>query len=260
MPRRLLALSSSLLVLSSLCAVARAHAAGSAAARSAAEPTAWTSYANDNQLRNSASSSSLTRQSVPRLASDLDDDPRRRRLRLPARIPRGRPSAAVRCHRGRLGLRARRLDRGGGLEARPGHGHDCRLRHVGDHVHRRDRSDAGPALRDRRDGKPARARPLDRGGVGGLSGAGRRPDRLRVRLGRPEDRRRAGVRPHRLLLRRGRTRRPVPGRKPEVASARPRLRRDGLGSRSRPAESRRHLGLGRHLGRSARRVDLHRCR
>ena len=69
MPRRLLALSSSLLVLSSLCAVARAHAAGSAAARSAAEPTAWTSYANDNQLRNSASSSSLTRQSVPRLAS-----------------------------------------------------------------------------------------------------------------------------------------------------------------------------------------------
>jgi outer membrane protein assembly factor BamB len=37
-PRRLLALSGSLLVLSSLCAVARAHAAGSAAARSAAEP------------------------------------------------------------------------------------------------------------------------------------------------------------------------------------------------------------------------------
>ena len=69
MPRRLLALSSALVVLASLCGVPRAHAAGTAAARSAAEPTAWTSYANDNQLRNSASSGSLTRQSVPRLAS-----------------------------------------------------------------------------------------------------------------------------------------------------------------------------------------------
>jgi outer membrane protein assembly factor BamB len=69
-PRRLLALSSILLVVSSLCAVARAHAAGTAAtAKSPAEPTAWTSYANDNQLRNSASSSFLTRQSVRRLTS-----------------------------------------------------------------------------------------------------------------------------------------------------------------------------------------------
>jgi hypothetical protein len=42
-PRRLLALSSSLVVLASLCGVARAHAAGNAAARSTAEPTAWTS-------------------------------------------------------------------------------------------------------------------------------------------------------------------------------------------------------------------------
>lgn len=69
MPSRLLALSSSLVVLASLCGVARAHAAGNAVARATAEPTAWTSYANDNQLRNSTSSSSLTRQSVPRLAS-----------------------------------------------------------------------------------------------------------------------------------------------------------------------------------------------
>ena len=59
MLRRLVALSSTLLALSSLCAVARAHAAGNEAAKSADEPTAWTSYANDNQLRNSASTQTI---------------------------------------------------------------------------------------------------------------------------------------------------------------------------------------------------------
>jgi hypothetical protein len=66
--RRVAALCSVLVLLSFLFAGAVAKAAPRAAkAKPLAEPTAWTSYANDNQLRNSVFSKSLTRQSVRRL-------------------------------------------------------------------------------------------------------------------------------------------------------------------------------------------------
>jgi outer membrane protein assembly factor BamB len=67
--RRVPAVCSVLIVLSLLLAGAAAKATRpTAKAQVPAEPTAWTSYANDNQLRDSVFSKSLTRKSVPRLS------------------------------------------------------------------------------------------------------------------------------------------------------------------------------------------------
>jgi outer membrane protein assembly factor BamB len=56
-----------MLVLFGLSVCASAEPARATAQGLPAEPVAWTSYANDNQLRNSVSSKSLTRENVPRL-------------------------------------------------------------------------------------------------------------------------------------------------------------------------------------------------
>ena len=133
-----------------------------AAARSAAEPTAWTSYANDNQLRNSASSESLTRS--PSLGWPR---PGRRSSTAPSTPPRSHSSVAGR----QLLFVATEAGSVYALDAA-----------TGEAVWKRDLGTVttadcgtwgitstgaidptrGAALRDRRDGKPARARPLDR--------------------------------------------------------------------------------------------------
>ena len=259
MPRRLLAVSSSLLVLTSLCAVARAHAAGSAAARSAAEPTAWTSYANDNQLRNSASSSSLTRQSVPGLTSTwtatLDGavfaSPLAFRVAGRQLLFVATEAGSVYALDASTGEAIWKRDLGtvttadcgtwgitstGAID--PTRGLLFVIGATGS-LHALDLSTG-----EESEGYPEQV--VDQTALeyvwGGLRIAGGRvyvPIASYCDVGGP---------------------RPVPGRKSEGASARPCLRRDRLGSRSGPAESRWHLGLGRHLGRSARRVDLHRGR
>ena len=196
----------------------------------------------------------------PPAAAQLVGTARRPRVRAAARGHGQSAAPDLRRDRGGLGLCGLGHDRQGRVEARARRRPDARVRHVGHHVDRRDRPRAAPALRDQRRRRPARARSRHGPGGGGLSAHADHEQPLRVRLGRPADRERPALRRERVVLRRRPARRPVPGGTPDLDSARTAAGAHDLGSRSRPGQSRRHVGLGRHLGRPGHRPPVHRRR